>query len=171
MLERVVDALGQAVDQVIVAKAHGQALPAVSGDVRVVEDFRPGLGPVGGLHAALTSIHDDRAVVVGCDMPFLDPRLLAGLLALDDLHDAVAPRVDGRTQTLHAVYRRTCLPALETLLERDRSGLRDLLRLVDVRYLEGADLGDLERWRRSCIGVNTPEDVARAERSLADSGA
>jgi molybdopterin-guanine dinucleotide biosynthesis protein A len=166
MLERVVDALGRAVDQVIVAKAHGQELPHLSADVGVVEDARPGLGPVGGLHAALSSIDGDRAVVVGCDMPFLDPSLLAWLMALDDPHDAVAPMLDGRTQTLHAVYRRACLPALETLLELGRPSLRDMLRLVDVRYLQGAELGDLDRWQRSCTGVNTPEDAARAERLL-----
>ena len=166
MLDRVVDALGRAVDQVIVAKAHGQELPRVPMDVRVVEDVRPGLGPVGGLHAALSSTDGDRAVVVGCDMPFLDPSLLTWLLALDDPRDAVAPMLDGRTQTLHAVYRRACLPALKTLLELGRPSLRDLLRMVDVRYLEGGELGDLERWRRSCAGVNTPEDAARAERLL-----
>jgi len=166
MLERVVNALSLAADEVVVVRAGGQRLPAALGGVTVVEDIHVGRGPLGGLHAGLSTIESGCAIVVGCDMPFLDPGLLAGLAPMAGECDAVVPRVGGRLQTLHAVYGRTCLGAVATLLERGRPGLHDLLGLVRVRYMEDGDLAETGRWRRSCMSVNTPADLERAESLL-----
>ena len=109
-------------------------------------------------------------------MPFLDAALLGGLSALAEGvnavgFDAVVPRLDGTPQTLHALYARTCLPVVERLLESGRPGLRDLLASVAVRYVEGAELGDADRWRRSWFSVNTPADLATVEAWLAEASA
>jgi molybdopterin-guanine dinucleotide biosynthesis protein A len=58
----------------------------------------------------------------------------------------------------------------EALLRKGAAGLQSLLALVDVRYVEPEEMGDMERWRRSCFSVNTEADLEQA-RSWAAAGA
>ena len=88
-------------------------------------------------------------------MPFVDPQLLHHLMELAPGYDAVVPRLDGRCQTIHAVYSKGCTSITEALLQESKSGLHTLLDHIRVRYLEEGEMESLERWRRSCFNVNT----------------
>ena len=49
---------------------------------RLVGDIHPGIGDLGGIHSGLTAATHDHALIVGCDMPFLNPPLLEYLVSL-----------------------------------------------------------------------------------------
>src|SRR5271165_3930423 len=49
-------------------------------DVRVLSALHPGLGPIAGIEAALCAISADAAFIVACDMPFINPWLISGML-------------------------------------------------------------------------------------------
>lgn len=164
LLERAVVAVSQTARQVMVVKAPGQELPPLPIRVDVVDDLVPGRGPLGGLYTGLESTTAEVVCVVGCDMTFLDPPLLDTLVPLAQGQDAVVPRLDGGLQTLHALYRRTSLPTIRELLEAQGPGLHDLLALLNVYYVE---VEDVDRWRRSCLNVNTPADLEEAAGYLA----
>ena len=92
-------------------------------------------------------------------MPFLDTSLLMSRIHLADRYDAVVPVVDGRSQTLHAIYAQTCVPFPRDLMGQEHSGLRDLCAALNVRYVDGSELEGLDRWRRPCLNINTQEDL------------
>lgn len=125
-------------------------------------DRTPGLGPLGGLEAGLTASRYEHAFFVACDMPFVNEGLVRHLLSLAPGHDIVVPQVDGEFEPMHAVYARTCLPAIAANLEARRLRLLSIFHDVRVRKVDETEIrpfGDPERLFFNC---NTPEDLAMA---------
>src|SRR5213076_662339 len=58
----------------------------------MVPDARPGTGALGGLYSGLAAATAPYNLVVACDMPFLQPALLAYLAAQPRDYDVLIPR-------------------------------------------------------------------------------
>ncbi len=134
----------------------------------VALDRAPGLGPLGGLEAALSharthAVDAQRAVlsVLACDMP------LAHSAVFDALHqklgaaDACLLRTPDGIQPLYGVYRLRILGAVREALD---AGLRRMDSIHPgqiIHYLDAEELplgADASNW-------NTPGDVRRASQS------
>jgi len=142
-------------DVVVVGRAAWAEAPA---DVRLFPDERPGLGPLAGLSTALKLVMHPRALVVGCDMPFLTASAIRELLSHDCDTDATVARADGRSQPLLAVYDRRIGAVIDRLLASGERSLTALLSHIDVHYVELTTPG-------ACFSVNTPEQLAQARRT------
>lgn len=131
------------------ARELGPALIAALPDPpTIVCDRLADRGPLAGLEAALSAATTPWSLVVACDMPALDPALLASIaaraVALDapgrPVPMAVVPRVaDGvavHPQPLHAAWSRRARPAITAALAANRLALRDLLRGLEVAWLD-----------------------------------
>jgi molybdopterin-guanine dinucleotide biosynthesis protein A len=129
-----------------------------------VADRAPGLGPLAGIDAAFRATHADALLVVGCDLPFLDERLLALVRDAAPEAEAVVPRVAGRPQALHARYARSLAPAVEERLARGELRLLDLVAAARTRFLDEAELRAIDPSLRGLTNVNTPEELAAARR-------
>ena len=109
----------------------------------VVLDRYPDAGPLAGLEAGLAAAAHELVFAVATDMPFVNPALVSHLLDLSEGYDAVVPLTPhGDTlepEPLHAVYRRTCLPAIRAQLGLDQPVMTQFTRWAG-RILSG-DLG------------------------------
>lgn len=163
IVDRQVAALAPLVRAVLLVAAPDASL-AVDG-ARRVADRRPGEGPLAGLEAALLASDADALLVVGCDLPFLDERLLT--LVRDEAPgaEAVVPRVAGRPQALHARYHRALLPRIAARLDRGERRLLDLLAELDVVWLDEPRLRAIDPTLRGLTNVNTPAELATARES------
>lgn len=168
LLQHVLLGLRAVLDDCLVVKAPGQVLPPLETPLpAVVEDAFPGAGPLGGIYTGLLASGADLALVVACDMPLLQPELLAELLRLAPGQDAVVPLNQGGPEPLCAVYASACLQPFRRRLEAGEYKLVEALAHVRTLYLEP------ERWRASdpeglsFINVNRQPDLARAERLMA----
>jgi molybdopterin-guanine dinucleotide biosynthesis protein A len=165
MLERVVRRTREAVADVVVSAGPDQEIPA---GLVVVRDGEAGAGPLVALARALPELPWDLTLVVACDMPLVEPRLLAALF--DCLRDAEAcvPQVDGTARPTCAVYR--TVPAARAAAALVSEGERRLQalagRLVTVVPPE-ATLLAVDPDLRSFIQCNTPDEYRRA---LTESG-
>lgn len=137
---------------VVVARDTLQARelgPALGGQgATVVCDRLADRGPLAGLEAALSAATTDWSLVVACDMPSLDPALLAAIAARaltpgparGAAPVAVVPRVAGpdgvRPQPLHAAWSRRARTAITAALAADRLALQELLRGLEVVWLD-----------------------------------
>lgn len=119
--------------------------------------------PLCGIVAALRHARTRPLVVVGCDMPFADARLLAWLGSLRQ--PLAVASVAGFAQPLLARYDNALLPALEAALERDWS-LRRTVESLAPRIVAEDELARFGDPRRLCFNVNTFADLERAERLL-----
>ena len=61
-------------------------------------DIIPGTGALGGIYTGLTYASDDAVLCVGCDSPFLQPKLLSYLISVLGEYDAVMPYTYGRNE-------------------------------------------------------------------------
>ena len=165
LLHHVVRTVAQAADEVLVVTAPGLELDLPDDVcVRVVTDREPARGPLMGLYSGLDASGSELNVAVACDMPFLDARLLRALCGLAAGHDAVVPVVEGRLQPLHAAYRRGCLDAIERLLSRGVYRLSALADAVRSRRPAEPDWVKFTPDGRSFLSLNTPQELAQAER-------
>jgi molybdopterin-guanine dinucleotide biosynthesis protein A len=145
---------------VLVARNAEQAARCALPGVAVVTDQVPEVGPLMGLYSGLRSIRAAHALVTAVDMPFVQPELIAFLLSCPRDDALLVPVVDEVPQVLLAVYPRSLLPTIETCLRAGERGPRALLKVARVRYIEEAQLRQVDPQLRSFVNVNTPEDLA-----------
>jgi len=122
--------LGRAAGLEVVLVGDAEPYAGLLPRVPRIADDPPGVGPIGGLRGLLRA--RPVAVVVACDMPAVDGRLLE---RLRDVAGVVVPR-DERWEPLCARYEaELALPAIEeALLAKDHS-LQGLLRRIGPTVL------------------------------------
>jgi molybdopterin-guanine dinucleotide biosynthesis protein A len=161
-IERLIESLSQVVDEIIlVARDPEQCrrFNAIEG-VRCITDIRTGTGPIGGLHAGTLAARGDVLFVSACDMPCVDPRVIAHLFSRIDNYDAAIPRwnVD-MLEPLHAVYRRT---ALVGYLENHASlSLRTMIRGLNTLYVPIDEIRAIDHELTTFTNINKIEDLER----------
>ncbi len=157
LIEVALDALRAAGARALLVSAR-DATPfaGLTGAPPVVLDREGDLGPLAGLEAALRGAPTDWVLVVGCDMPHLDPSLLRRIAetALSAAPEVVAvvPRVSGRAEPLHAAYHRRALPRVTSALDARALRVGDLLASLDPVWLDLPPSASFVNW-------NTPGDV------------
>src|SRR5262249_23737102 len=117
-------------------------------------DVFPGLGPLAGVHAALTVSGAEWNLVVACDMPDLEPPFLTELLkkAEESSADCVlCAGKSGRPEPLCAVYHRRALSAIEQALQ---SGVRKMMDGLAGLRVEVVTVSGPGPFRN----INTPQD-------------
>jgi molybdopterin-guanine dinucleotide biosynthesis protein A len=77
--------------------------------------------------------------------------------------DVIIPHIGGFLEPLHAIYGKTCLPAMERLLEQGRRQIVAFFPDVQVRYVEGYEIDRYDPRRLSFFNVNTQEDWLRVQ--------
>jgi molybdopterin-guanine dinucleotide biosynthesis protein A len=97
-------------------------------------DIVPGGGPLSGIHAALTHCGTEYVLVVSCDIPLVNRELFESLIAALPGHDIVMFK-HKHFEPLCALYRRTCIPALEDLLAHGEHRIIDLFPSLQVKVL------------------------------------
>ena len=168
VIDRVLGVAGQVCGQVVAVTSAGKGDLLLPEGVLVVADAFPGTGPLGAICTGLRHAAFDLAVVAGCDLPFLNARLLRFLLGRADGFDAVVPRLaDGRAQPLHAVYRRACLGEMERQLTAGRLSIWRVLKELTSCYVGEEECRALDNGLLSFFNLNTPDDLARANRLAA----
>jgi molybdenum cofactor guanylyltransferase len=158
ILDRQIDALTPLVDDLMIV-GHRVNVPGA----RVIADIVPGCGPLGGLHAALTSARSDVLFLVACDMPYVSSAFVEHLLSLAGEADVVVPQTERGYHPLCAVYTRACLePAAAQLADR-RLKMLELLDRVRVRVVPIEEIRHFGTPDRLLANVNTPADYAGLE--------
>ena len=192
IIDRVVDRLGPVCDDLVVIANDPDLFRDIGLPTR--PHLRPGLGALGGIHAALAWAREagrPGIVAVACDMPFLATPLLqrlhdvafpeagasrgadgreGGRLLADRPEggrpDLVVPESRGRrgVEPLCAAYATACLPAIEAQLDGGDSHVIGFYDDVRVHRLPLAEVDALCDPERAFLNVNTPGERDRAER-------
>ena len=134
---------------------------------RRVNDVLPGGGSLCGLYSGLMAARYPRCLVVACDMPFLNLRLLRYMIERPCDYDVLVPLLGERAHSLelhplHAIYTKHCLVAIEQVFASGSKKIRDLYPLVKTVYLNKKEVAAFDPDGLSFFNINTPQDLARA---------
>jgi molybdopterin-guanine dinucleotide biosynthesis protein A len=159
-IERLIDTLSQVVDEIIlVAKDPEQCkrFRHLEG-VRCITDIRPGIGPIGGLHAGTLAAHGDTIFVSACDMPCIESGVVRYLFESIGDGDAAIPSWNyDMIEPLHAVYRRSVL--LTYLEDHESYSLRPMIRSINTRYVPVEELRKFDPGLKTFTNINKLEDL------------
>jgi molybdopterin-guanine dinucleotide biosynthesis protein A len=169
MICHVREALLPIVDEIIVSfRDEGQrdrVFPYLHGgeDTFVYDELRD-IGPLAGVLQSLKAAHGEYVVIVACDMPLVNPKVIELLFEKAKGHDAAVPvGSDGFLEPLHAVYRREpMIRAVErSLREGERRIAAPLKHLKDVVYVPADEIRKVDPELKTFLNVNRAEDLPR----------
>ncbi len=129
----------------------------------IVEDIFPGCGPLGGIHAALSSTNTDLNLILSVDMPLMTPRFLKWLAGLAGAAPEmiIVPNVAGGPQPLCAIYRRGMLRAVEQALKNGDYKIGRLFSQVPTRVITEEEIVAAGFSAIIFQNVNTPDEYDR----------
>jgi len=164
LLERVTGRLAPLTDDLLIISNQADKLKQLL--YPAYPDLIASCGPLGGLYTGLVYARYPVVVAVACDMPFANPALLAKEAGmLDDLNvDVVIPAPGGKTEPLHAAYRKeTCLPVIEEGLNNGMRRLIEWHSQVRVYPMSKEEIQLYDPHSLAFLNINTSEDIKKIE--------
>jgi molybdopterin-guanine dinucleotide biosynthesis protein A len=138
--------------------------------VQIVPDQQPGRGPLEGIRAGLAIARCELVLALATDLPFVSLPLLAHMVEIAAGLDAVVPQIHHRhsgvlaLEPLHALYRRSCLPAIAARLAVGDNVAYSFLDDVRARHLCPEEIQAFDPDFLSFFNVNSPDDWREALR-------
>ena len=170
LIGRVLSRVAQVSDETVVVindAARASELP-LDEDVVTAVDRYPDAGSLGGIFTGLEAAQAEWALVVACDMPFLNVPLLRRILSLRAGRDAVVPVIEGRPEPTHAAYSKRCLPHIERRLRANDLKISRFFDDVKVEYVQQIDVDEYDADHLSFFNVNTEQDLERARQIVGE---
>jgi molybdenum cofactor guanylyltransferase len=147
---------------------------AESCDAKLIFDLHEHLGPLGGIHTALTNCGaEESALILACDLPFITTEFLSYLC---NVHQGENPQSairnpqsitvpldqSNRLQPLAAIYDQSLEAVVSQMLAADELKVDLLHSRVPTRRVGFAEFSHLRDAERFFINVNTPEEYQAA---------
>jgi molybdopterin-guanine dinucleotide biosynthesis protein A len=168
IIERVLDAVGPVVDDVLVVTNTPELYQFLG--LPMVADAYPEHGSLGGIFTGLSAASGDAAFTVACDMPFVHREIARLVVERAAEGDVVIPRVGAQLETLHAAYGKACLPHIEARLRAGRLKIVGFFESVRVVEIAEAEVARYRAPEVAFMNVNTPEELERARALAAELG-
>lgn len=128
---------------------------------RKVPDLYYAQGSLAGVHSGLLHAKTEQIFVVGCDMPFISTDVVRHICEQAEMGDLVIPNSRGGHEPLHALYSKSCLPAMERILDAGQRRIILFFDQVNVVEIPYQDVIKLDPEEKSFQNINTPEDYFR----------
>lgn len=126
----------------------------IESEQRVVKDIYTDIGPLGGIHAALSASDTPWCLVVACDMPRIDAKVIQPLILNTEGCKAVCYEIDSFYEPLCALYHKAMLEDIEKAIQLGQYSLQKLLKSIERKtVLPGDDIHSLLQ------NINTPDDL------------
>lgn len=159
IIDRTVNLFGELFDEVLLVT--NSPLDYLDLNVRIVTDLIPKKGSLGGIYTGLFFSTSPQAFFVGCDMPFLETKVIRLFLDLSEEADIVVFRAEQRWEPLHAVYSRKCIKPIERLMTQGDLKIIKAYKGMKVREVTKSELEQVDPEMYSLMNINTPEDLKK----------
>ncbi|HKZ71242.1 MAG TPA: molybdenum cofactor guanylyltransferase [Anaerolineales bacterium] len=141
-------------------------------------DVFPDKGALGGLYTAIHASTQPAALVLACDMPFVNRPLLEYMISLAPEFDAVVPRlspplplhthsmgeggperVRAEAEPFRAIYSKACLDPIHRALEAGKMRVISFFPENNVRWLEENEIKRFDPELLTFMNCNTQEEL------------
>jgi molybdopterin-guanine dinucleotide biosynthesis protein A len=157
IISRTIALLEPLFSEIILAGWPGSS-PLPSGVIPVDDNF-PGLGPIGGIEAAMKVSSSPLLFVFGGDMPWLSGELIREQVAeiRREPAEILAARIGELAEPLHSISSRSLHGELARYLKSGGSpAVIDFYKLVQTRYF---DLPRTVKTIKAFTNINSPGDI------------
>jgi len=155
MIQHIVNQLGNKFREIIISGDPGKY--GFLGH-RVIADETKDKGPLMGVYSSLSASVTDLNFVTACDIPDIFMELIEKMLEMSGGFDIVMPlNKENYYEPLHAIYRKTVLPATKKLLDEGKLKLSDLAGHVTTRFVVTDSPGNIHN-------INYREDYEQYRR-------
>ncbi len=103
---------------------------------KVIPDLFKEVGPLGGIHAALSYSPVDYVFVTSCDMPAITSVLIQYIADQKSNFQCSIPVHDGELQPLCGIYLKSVNPLLSQFLSSNRHKVQDFIRETGFKPIE-----------------------------------
>lgn len=124
----------------------------------LISDIHPGIGPMGGIHAALNTINGDSIFLLGCDIPNVNGDLIKILIENFNDEEIVLP-IHGSNQLepLCGIYSKKCLKRIKDMIADKNFKLHDLITSSKTKYVNVDVL--IKKTPQLFENINTPAQL------------
>ena len=138
-------------------------------DVLIGADLYPVRSSLTGIHAGLFYSNRSYSFITACDTPFLKKELIEAIVSqTDPEYDIVVPYTSKGFEPLCALYSQNCLKVIENRIVSGKLKINYLFEHVRTRKVKEETLKAYDPELNSFINVNTPGELEKAEKKLAD---
>lgn len=152
-----VDTLRSLCDEVIIVTNKPEDFEYLG--VSLIEDLIKDRGPLSGIYSGLSVATSPYALVMACDMPYLDRKLIEFMFKECSGYDAVVPVSNRHLQPLHAIYSKNCLKPIIASVENLTLKVSSFYNQVSVRYISETEIKNFVNPERAFFNINTPDDL------------
>jgi molybdopterin-guanine dinucleotide biosynthesis protein A len=161
LVARVVSTVGSAgLEPIVVAKPDSPLPPL---DCRVLSEPSEPRHPLTGLLTALRASAGRGVIAIACDMPLVPAKLLRRLAEIDA--PVAVCEVGGRLEPLLGRYAPEASAALADALAAG-AAMREAVAALDPYVVDEREIARFGDPARIVFNINSPEDLAAAERLL-----
>lgn len=169
IMDRLVELFSTLFDEIIIVT--NRPLDFLEWNALIVTDIFPARSSLTGIHTGLFYAGHPFAFFAACDTPFLKRAVVETVLKqIGPADDLIIPKTSAGFEPLCAAYSRRCLKPAEEHIRANKLKIQLALQKVRIKHVPEALLRQEDPELVSFFNVNTPEDLARAEK-LAEAGA
>ena len=154
MLVKVIELCKNVCDKILISSnnpEHGRfSFPVVSDEII-------NCGPIGGIHAGLKKSDTDWNLIISVDSPFVEPKFLDFLISEINDFDALVPFTHRGKEPLIALYRKSCLGEINSMMNEGNYKIHNLINSVHTKWIEVTNW--VEKYPKLLHNLNRPEDL------------
>ncbi|TBL78228.1 molybdenum cofactor guanylyltransferase [Paenibacillus thalictri] len=149
---------------IVVTNEPMMFLPVLDRSIRIITDYLPGKGPLGGMHAAFMLAKHDDLWIAGGNMPFISAK--AGRLLWEHRkyfsYDAAVPVIAGQPCPLHAVYHHSCGEVVADMFAKGETRLPDMLQKIAWGGVSESFLNEQQVDSQFAFAIGSKDDYTLA---------
>lgn len=119
-------------------------------------------GPIGGIYTGLVNSTAQKNLVLSCDAPFINEKVLATLIEQTNDEDVLAAEHSGKTEPLCAIYDLNCKTFLKKFIDEGSFKMMEVLQKLNTVKINFADSEPNENW---FANINTPEELQKHQQT------
>lgn len=101
----------------------------------VVKDLFPNSGPLAGIYTGMQKIKHEMALVLSCDIPLIDTKLLKWLIENEGKTSATILSVQGQMHPLIGIYKRSLIEEIRMRIENKQFKMIDFVNEINGTIL------------------------------------
>lgn len=167
MIERVVNPLKNIFNDILVVTNEPEKYHMLE-DIKFVNDYvkTEKKSSLIGLYSGLKQSETSHIFAIGCDMPFVNIKLIKYMVDSLKNEDVIVPFIEGYYQPLHAIYGKDCIPGFERLLEEGWYKITSVFENVNVKKIIEKDIKRFDPYLLCFANINTYQEYLQVTYSF-----